>query len=77
MRKYIITILILTVVTGTALAQKNPYVHGYIKKNGTYVQPHHQTAPDHNVFNNYSTKGNVNPYNGKVGRVSPMHSFKK
>jgi len=45
----------------------NVHVNGYFRSNGTYVQPHYRTAPDHNFYNNWSTKGNVNPYTGKVG----------
>jgi len=30
------------------------YVHGYYRKNGTYVQPHYRSAPDGIVSNNYS-----------------------
>ena len=44
---------------------------GYVKKNGTYVQPYQRTAPDRSKYNNYSTKGNVNPYTGKKGSVDP------
>lgn len=44
-------------------------VRGYTKKDGTYVAPHHRTAPDNTLSNNYSTKGNVNPYTGKEGTV--------
>ena len=40
---------------------------GYIKKNGTYVMPHYKTKRDGTRLNNYSTKGNANPYAGKKG----------
>ena len=43
------------------------YVHGHTTKNGTYVAPHHRSAPDASKSNNWSTKGNVNPYTGKKG----------
>jgi hypothetical protein len=46
-------------------------VRGYVRRDGTYVQPHHRTAPDNNRFNNYSTQGNVNPYTGQMGTVNP------
>ncbi len=46
-------------------------VHGYTRRDGTYVQPYHRTAPDGNRFNNYSTQGNVNPYTGQMGTVNP------
>lgn len=42
-------------------------VRGYVKSNGTYVQPHMRSAPDGNFSNNWSTVGNVNPYTGAVG----------
>ena len=50
------------------------YVNGYTKSNGTYVEPHMRSAPDSNPYNNYSTKGNVNPYTGKEGTVEPYNS---
>lgn len=43
------------------------YVNGYYKKNGTYVESHYRTSPNNTKEDNYSTKGNVNPYNGKKG----------
>lgn len=49
------------------------YTRGYIKKNGTYVQPHHKTHPDQYRYNNYSAKGNINPYTGKSG--TQRHEF--
>ena len=45
-------------------------VKGYTRKDGTYVSPHYRTAPDGNFYNNWSTKGNVNPYTGKEGTLS-------
>lgn len=47
-------------------------VRGYTRKDGTYVAPHYRSAPDGSFYNNWSTKGNVNPYTGEPGtRVSP------
>lgn len=43
------------------------YVRPHITKKGTIVQPHYQTHKDKTKLNNYSTKGNVNPYTGKKG----------
>lgn len=42
-------------------------ISGYTRSNGTYVKPSHATNPDFTRNNNYSTKGNVNPYTGKFG----------
>ena len=44
-------------------------VHGYVKKDGTYVAPHYRSAPDGNFNNNWSTEGNVNPYTGEEGKL--------
>lgn len=46
-------------------------VKGYYRSNGTYVQPHHRTSPDKSIWNNYSTKGNINPYTGRKGYTDP------
>ncbi len=43
------------------------YVQGHYKADGTYVQPHYRTKPDSTRNNNYSTKGNQNPYTGRKG----------
>lgn len=42
-------------------------VRGYTTKGGSYVAPHHRTAPNATKADNYSTKSNVNPYTGKKG----------
>jgi hypothetical protein len=47
--------------------RESHYVHGYIRKDGTYVTPYHATNPNGTKTDNYSTIGNVNPYTGKPG----------
>jgi monoamine oxidase len=42
-------------------------VKGYTKKDGSYVAPHHRTNPNGSKSDNWSKKGNVNPYTGKKG----------
>lgn len=44
---------------------------GYTKSNGTYVAPSHAKNPNDTKSDNWSTKGNVNPYTGKEGTKSP------
>lgn len=56
-------------------AQASDYVQGYTRRDGTYVQPHFKTAPDNNAWNNYSTRGNVNPYTGQRGYETPSPSY--
>jgi hypothetical protein len=41
------------------------------KKSGTYVAPSHATNSNNTKLNNWSTKGNVNPYTGKPGTKVP------
>jgi hypothetical protein len=57
-----------------ALADES--VRGYTRQDGTYVEPHHRTAPNNTRDDNYSTRGNTNPYTGQAGterveRASP------
>lgn len=55
---------------------KNVHVNGYFKKNGTYVSPHYRSSPDHNFYNNWSAKGNINPYTGKAGTLNnPQNDY--
>jgi hypothetical protein len=48
-------------------------VNGHFKKNGTYVAPHRATNPNQTQRANYSSKPNVNPYNGKQGTKEPKY----
>ena len=59
-------LIALIVITSPAMATR-----GYLKSNGTYVQPSIRTAPNHTKLDNYSTRGNYNPYTGKRGTVNP------
>jgi hypothetical protein len=47
------------------------WVNGYYRRDGTYVRGHWQTNPDDSFFNNYSTRGNVNPHTGQPGYKRP------
>ncbi len=42
-------------------------VRGYTRRNGTVVAPYHATNRNGTKRDNFSTKGNVNPYTGKPG----------
>ena len=42
-------------------------VKGHVHKDGTYVQPHRATNPNHTQRDNWSSKPNSNPYTGKPG----------
>lgn len=47
------------------------YHRGYVNKSGRYVLPHMQTAPNRTRVDNWTSRPNVNPYNGKVGTKDP------
>jgi hypothetical protein len=47
------------------------YVSGHVTRTGTYVQPHHATNPNSTKLDNWSTKGNMNPYTGQAGTKNP------
>jgi hypothetical protein len=46
-------------------------VKPYTKRDGTYVQPHHRTAPNSTQRDNFSSRPNVNPYTGQSGTREP------
>lgn len=52
--KTIIAAALLAVMTTSAMA--DVHVRGYVRSDGTYVQPHVRTAPDGNPCNNYSSR---------------------
>ncbi len=47
------------------------YTSGYTRKDGTPVQSYHATNPNSTKMDNWSTRGNVNPYTGQVGTKNP------
>ncbi|MCW5805331.1 MAG: hypothetical protein KIT31_23380 [Deltaproteobacteria bacterium] len=59
--------------TGTGASSHSHTVKGYTTKRGTTVAPHKRTDPDRTQRNNYSTKGNTNPWNGKRGTKTATH----
>jgi len=67
MKKTAIVLLMLAAAPAWAV----DYVRGYVRRDGTYVQPHYRSSPDSSRLNNFSTQGNYNPYSGKSGTVDP------
>ncbi len=47
------------------------YVRGHYRSNGTYVQGYHRSSANGTKMDNYSTRGNYNPYTGAKGTRSP------
>lgn len=69
-----IVLLIISVVTLTLFslsksssAEASSGVKSFFKKNGTFVQPHFRSSPNKSKLDNFSSKGNINPFNGKKG----------
>ena len=63
---------VLLFVSAPFAEAKTVSVKGYFKPStGSYVMPSYRTSPNKTLFDNYSTKGNYNPYTGKIGAKSP------
>lgn len=50
-----------------SISPSHEYVKGYYRKDGTYVKPHYRTHSNETKNDNWSNKGNYNPYTGKKG----------
>ena len=68
--KDIILLIIIGVIALPSFATTR--VHGYTKKDGTYVVPHNRTSPNGTQRDNWSSKGNINPNTGKEGTREPQ-----
>src|SRR5580700_1098463 len=72
-KRILITFLVFVVVTWNIPAFAAQYVHGYTRSNGTYVRPYYRSSPNGTVTDNYSYRGNINPYTGAVGTNGYIH----
>ena len=64
-------------ITLFGFSQTNPntrYQSGYIKRNGTYVQPHFKTQTNTTNHDNFTTKPNTNSYTRKAGTMPKDYS---
>jgi len=62
--------LILLVSAGSVEAKTIRVKSYYKPSTGSYVMPSYRTSPNKTKLDNYSTKGNYNPYTGKIGTKS-------
>ena len=60
-------IIAIALIALSSQAVATEFVKGYVKKDGTYVAPHVRSSPNNVQWDNYSTKGNTNPYTGQQG----------
>lgn len=72
MKRLIIAMTACALIPSLAYAGTNR-VGAYTRKDGVYVAPHYKTSPDSRVTNNWSARGNVNPYTGRAGTVEPYN----
>lgn len=72
--RYILLLVLTLFVCLSTFAQvnsKHVKVKGYTRSDGTYVAPYYRTVPNSTNKDNFSTKGNTNPYTGKAGWIEP------
>lgn len=70
--KTIATLLLLLSFAGTAFADQ--WVNGYTRKDGTYVNGYVRSNSDSSYNNNWSVRGNSNPYTGESGTRSRTYN---
>lgn len=56
---------------GTGSSSQGHSVRGHYNSNGSYTEPHYRSNPNSTQLDNYSTRGNTNPYTGSTGSRSP------
>lgn len=67
----VLAIIFSLALTTAGISEAAVRVKGHTTRNGTYVAPHYRSSPDKSTLNNWSTKGNYNPYTGKKGSTAP------
>lgn len=60
-------LLLLTAMIAMSSAAYAEHVSGYTRSNGTVVQGYERSSANNTVTDNYSYKGNSNPYTGSTG----------
>ncbi len=72
MRWWLLALFLLSFLIVPDVSAGQTRVHGSInRRTGSYTQPHVRTSPNRTKADNWSTKGNVNPYTGKKGYKQP------
>ena len=72
MKNKIALTLIAITLAASAFGQGYHYNNGYIDRNGMFHPGHYQTNPNNNPWDNWSTRGNYNPFTGKPGTRTPQ-----
>jgi hypothetical protein len=58
---------------GTGSNSRSHYVAPSIDSSGNFRSGHHQTNPNNTQLDNFSTRGNYNPYTGSYGTRRPRY----
>lgn len=66
-------IIIMIIVAGlfSMSAFADVSVRGYTRQDGTHVDSYHRSDSNNTQSDNFSTKGNTNPYTGQEGTRNP------
>ncbi len=78
MKELILTVVIVLSLASTIMAGS---VKGYWKDTNrdgvkdTYVSPYSRSEKNNSIWDNYTTKGNTNPYTGEKGTVDPYKKY--
>ena len=59
--------------SGTGSNPQSHTIQPYTNSFGTTTPPSHATNPNNTQMDNYSTRGNVNPYTGQPGTRTPKY----
>jgi hypothetical protein len=71
MKKLLLSLVIIAIFLGSfslmGKAEAATRVRSYIRSNGTYVMPYYRSTRNSTKLDNWSTRGNYNPYTGSRG----------
>lgn len=69
MKAFVLTVALILSASGAFAASHS--VKAHVTRSGTFVAATRATNPNRSKLDNYSTKGNVNPFNGRRGTRAP------
>ena len=72
LRKFLFLLFIFSLFIPQVFA--DTYVRGYTRSDGTYVNGYYRSSPNYTKLDNFSTKGNYNPYTGQKGYIDPYRN---
>lgn len=75
MKTKILILILIFLLANVTIAIADTYVRGYTRRDGTYVNGYYRSSPNHTRLDNYSTRGNYNPYTGRPGTINPYNQY--